>query len=249
VIDRPYEALEQIARHGPPVGGEGPRQGGRREPEATAAMAATMPMTTAATALGSPPLLTRPPADLALADVPADAAARLRGRRVWLVHPWALRAPDADGWRAGTRTGPACGSDAAIGTPGATADVVMADTPGTAACAPLPQDETPLIIGVWPREHTLAWPWSERRWRWVHAAMRGVTDEIWFTDRAGLARALQGAAEVRSVADPHVTPWLQGLAALQPEPLLFPAVDTPCQSWSQWWSRATRGLKQAGELL
>jgi deoxyribodipyrimidine photo-lyase len=249
VIDRPYEALEQIARHGPPVGGDGARRSWRRGPQAAAMMAGTMSATTAAAALGPPPLLTQPPADLPLADVPAEAAARLRGRRVWLVHPWALRAPDANGLGRGTRAGPASASDAAIGTPGTTAAVVTAGTPDTAASAPLPQDETPLIIGVWPREHTLAWPWSERRWRWVHAAMRGVTDEIWFTDRTGLARALQGAAEVRSVADPHVTPWLQGLAALQPEPLLFPAVDTPCQSWSQWWSRATRGLKQAGELL
>ncbi|MEY3271953.1 MAG: hypothetical protein RLZZ341_854, partial [Pseudomonadota bacterium] len=28
-----------------------------------------------------------------------------------------------------------------------------------------------------------------------------------------------------------------------------PPVPRPCGSFSQWWTRATRGLQQAGELL
>jgi deoxyribodipyrimidine photo-lyase len=31
--------------------------------------------------------------------------------------------------------------------------------------------------------------------------------------------------------------------------MLFPEVDRPCSSFSQWWTRTTRGLKLASELL
>ena len=64
-----------------------------------------------------------------------------------------------------------------------------------------------------------------------------------------LARALGVARRVRSVADPHITPWLAPLAQLDAEPALFPLVERRCTSFSQWWTRATRGLLQAEELL
>jgi deoxyribodipyrimidine photo-lyase len=60
---------------------------------------------------------------------------------------------------------------------------------------------------------------------------------------------LAGAASVRSVDDPHITPWLDDLAQLDAAPALFAPVDRPCSSFSQWWTRTTRGLKQAQELL
>jgi deoxyribodipyrimidine photo-lyase len=31
--------------------------------------------------------------------------------------------------------------------------------------------------------------------------------------------------------------------------MLFPPVEQPCSSFSQWWTRATRGRRQAQELL
>jgi deoxyribodipyrimidine photo-lyase len=68
-------------------------------------------------------------------------------------------------------------------------------------------------------------------------------------DAPGLAQALQGAAEVRSVDDPHLRPWWPEGVVLDPAPRLFPLVERPCSSFSQWWTRATRGLRQAQELL
>ena len=188
VVDQPYEALERIARGLDRV-----------------RLPFTAPVPLAGTP--EPALLAEPPADLGL-DAPDPAAAeRLRGRSVWLVHPWALRKPPAD----------------------------------------LPADT--VVIGVYLREHHQAWPWPAARWRWVDAAMAAVAPQRWWVDRAGLAQALAGAAALRSVADPHLGRGWPPQLKLDPAPALFPPVVRRCDSFSQWWTRTTRGLRQAGELL
>jgi deoxyribodipyrimidine photo-lyase len=154
-----------------------------------------------------PLLWSRPPADLRVITPTAADTERLRGRPVWLVHPWALRPPPAD----------------------------------------LPEGTQ--VLGIYSKEHHERWPWPEARWRWVDAAMAALTTERWFVDGTELAALLNGAAHVLSVDDPHITPWLQQVAQLDTAPTLFPAVERRCTSFSQWWSRATRGLKYAEELL
>ena len=193
VVDQSYDALDHIAR---------------------AVRAATAPASVTAetgaagkAATFEPRLHTAPPARLGLRAPDADTAERLRDREVWLVHPWALRAPPAD-------------------------------LPDGAA-----------VIGLYLREQHEAWPWPEARWRWVDAAMAATTPERWTVDAAGLAAALAGAARVRSVDDPHLTRWLQRVARLDAAPTLFPLVVQRCESFSQWWARATRGLQRAEELL
>jgi deoxyribodipyrimidine photo-lyase len=113
--------------------------------------------------------------------------------------------------------------------------------------ADLPQNT--VIIGVYPREHHEAWPWPAARWCWVDEAMAAVAPQRWFVDAAGLATALGGAASVRSVDDPHMTRWLQPVAQLDAAPALFPLVERRCTSFSQWWTRAIRGLRNAEDLL
>jgi deoxyribodipyrimidine photo-lyase len=189
VIDQSYEALERIAR------------GTHAAPQMPS------PGTTDRCATPEPPLHHAPPASLGLRAPDGGTAQRLRGREVWLVHPWALRAPPAE----------------------------------------LPADAA--VIGVYPREHHRMWPWPEARWAWVDAAMAEVAPERWLVDAAGLASALAGAASVRSVDDPQVTRWLQGVASLDAAPSLFPPVAQRCRSFSQWWTRATRGLQRAEALL
>jgi deoxyribodipyrimidine photo-lyase len=137
----------------------------------------------------------------------AGAAERLRGREVWLVHPWALRPPPAD---------------------------VPADA---------------VVIGLHPQEHHRAWPWPAARWQWVDEAMAAVAPERWFASAGQAAAALAGAARVRAVDDPHLPAGFRPLLQLDAAPTLFPPVPRPCGSFSQWWTRATRGLQQAGELL
>ena len=119
------------------------------------------------------------------------------------------------------------------------------------ALRPPPPDvpEGTVAIGVFLQEHHQAWPWPEARWRWVHAAMAGVTSSCWWASTQELQGALQGAASVRSVSDPHLQAWLPAVAQCEPSPGLFPPVERPCSSFSQWWTRATRGRRQAHELL
>ena len=186
VIDRSYEDLERVAR-----GDTAFKPDSRRAAAATA----------------EPALLKAPPAGLGPVAPDASTIARLQGREVWLVHPWALRAAPAD----------------------------------------LPPDA--VRLGVYLQEHHAAWPWPEARWHWVDRAMAEHTEQRWFTTAAGLAQALAGAAGVRSVADPHISRWLPALTRLDAAPALFPPVERHCTSFSQWWTRSTRGLQHAQELL
>lgn len=185
VIDQSYEALDRLAHGHAPVG----------------------PSPASASAVPEPRLLAAPPADLGVFTPDATAAERLRGREIWLVHPWALRAPPSD----------------------------------------LP--EGVLCIGLYLREQHAAWPWPETRWRWVDAAMAAMAAERWHVGAVDLAAALAGAARVRTVDDPHLTRRLEHLAQLDAAPKLFPPVERRCTSFSQWWTRATRGLHRAEELL
>ena len=121
--------------------------------------------------------------------------------------------------------------------------------------AELPPD-TALVFVLLSDFHE-AWPWSERRWRFVAQRVAelaaGKRLQCWHGKAADMATALGGSRRVRSVAEPHLRPWLSSLAEcgveLEAAPMLFPAVAQPCNSFSQWWSRSTRGLKTAAELL
>jgi deoxyribodipyrimidine photo-lyase len=199
VVDQSYEQLEQIAR-------------GTRV--ANAQVLAQPHLPAPHPGVVEPALQVEPPTGLGIlswaGDDPAALAVaekRLRGREVWLVHPWALREPPPD-------------------------------LPASA-----------LVIGLYLREHHATWPWPEARWRWVDTAMAGVTGERWLVDAPGLQRLLASASRVRSVDDPHITRWLHPLAQLDAAPALFPQVDRPCSSFSQWWTRATRGMTDARGLL
>ena len=199
VVDQSYENLDQIAR-------------GKRG--ANAQVLAERQEPPGLQGVIEPALQAAPPTGLGIltfkGDDPVALAAdqeRFRGREVWLIHPWALRAPPSD-------------------------------LPASA-----------VVIGLYLREHHAAWPWHEARWRWVDTAMAAITGERWLVNAQDLRRLLAGAARVRSVDDPHITRWLHPLAQLDAAPALFPQVDRPCSSFSQWWTRATRGLVDAGALL
>lgn len=94
-----------------------------------------------------------------------------------------------------------------------------------------------------------AWPWSARRWRFVGTRMAALAPLRWWGDAAAISTALAGARQVRSMGDPHVDRWLAVWADVAPPPALFLAVDRRCDSFSQWWTRATRVLRDAAELL
>jgi deoxyribodipyrimidine photo-lyase len=79
--------------------------------------------------------------------------------------------------------------------------------------------------------------------------MAQFTAQRYLLDKASLSAALAGAARVRTVADPHILPWLPDGVQAEPAPMLFAQVGRRCTSFSQWWSRATQHLTLAEELL
>jgi deoxyribodipyrimidine photo-lyase len=94
-------------------------------------------------------------------------------------------------------------------------------------------------LGLWLKEYHARWPWSARRWRFVGRALRAASDGMFVLDAPALQAALQGASAVHGTQDPHLAPWLRAWP-LAPKPRLFPAIERPCTSFSQWWHRTTR---------
>jgi deoxyribodipyrimidine photo-lyase len=111
----------------------------------------------------------------------------------------------------------------------------------------LPADT--LVIGLFVAEFHRAWPWSERRWRFVGRRMAELAALRWHGDAAAIGAALAGARSVRSTAEPHLAAWLQHWAECEAAPALFPPVNARCDSFSQWWARTARGLDTAADLL
>jgi deoxyribodipyrimidine photo-lyase len=111
----------------------------------------------------------------------------------------------------------------------------------------LPADT--LVVGVFTADFHRAWPWSDQRWNFVGSRMAELATERWYADAATLGAALQGARRVRSIHEPHLEPWLASWAECSSAPQLFPAVDSRCDSFSRWWTRASRGLKSTAALL
>jgi deoxyribodipyrimidine photo-lyase len=113
--------------------------------------------------------------------------------------------------------------------------------------AALPADT--LGIGVFVADFHRAWPWNERRWQFVASRMAELATERWHGDAAAIGNALKGGRRVRSIDEPHLAPWLARWAECEAAPALFPPVDRRCDSFSQWWARASRGLDSAADLL
>ena len=116
---------------------------------------------------------------------------------------------------------------------------------------PLPADLPPetRVVGLFVADFHQAWPWSDRRWRFVGQRMAEIAAPCWYGDAKAIGAALQGARSVRSIDEPHLAPWLAGWADCAAAPALFASVDRRCDSFSNWWGRASRGLATAADLL
>lgn len=110
----------------------------------------------------------------------------------------------------------------------------------------LPPDT--LVLGVFVADFHHAWPWSDRRWRFAGRRMAELASHRWFGDAAAIGAALAGARRVCTLGEPHLAPWLERWAEGVAPQALFPSVDERCDSFSQWWGRATRGLQSAADL-
>lgn len=113
--------------------------------------------------------------------------------------------------------------------------------------ATLPADT--VVIGIFLADFHGGWPWSAQRWRFVGSRMAELSHERWHGHAADIQAALKSARSVRSVDELHLAPWLGSWADCAAAPALFPPVQRRCDSFSQWWTRASRGLESAADLL
>jgi len=181
VVDTSYEALDAIAR----------------SPQA-------VPSTPQGEGVAEPVCLAGPPAALGCTQPDADA---VRGREVWLVHPWSLGALPAD------------------------------------------LDRDACVIGLFVDDFHRAWPWSERRWQFVGTRMAELAAQRWHGDAQAIGQALSTAKRVRSLAEPHLAPWLPRWAGCVPVAPLFPDLAYRFNSFSPWWAQVSRGLRSIDDLL
>ena len=104
------------------------------------------------------------------------------------------------------------------------------------------------IIGVFLADFHQEWPWSERRWQFVARRMSDVCSECWYGGAFEIGAALKHARSVACFDEPHLAPWLKGLAECETVPTLFTPVDRRCDSFSQWWTRTALEPHSAKEL-
>ena len=105
-----------------------------------------------------------------------------------------------------------------------------------------------LCVAWWPAEFHAAWPWNAARMAFVGARMSALTALQWHGDRAQLAQALAAARSVQTLANGHVAELLPPVVRQRATPRLFAEPDRPCASFSTWWNRVARGLRQLSDL-
>jgi deoxyribodipyrimidine photo-lyase len=105
-----------------------------------------------------------------------------------------------------------------------------------------------LRIGVIDLDFHRRWPWSPARWAFVGLRLQQVCDGVWCGSATETLNALQGAAAVHGVHDAHLSSAFDALHLL-PATRLLPWPARRCVSFSQFWTRVTRGLTQAQELV
>jgi deoxyribodipyrimidine photo-lyase len=121
--------------------------------------------------------------------------------------------------------------------------------PWNLGALPATLDADTVVIGLFVADFHASWPWTAQRWRFVGSRMAEIATERWHGDAVAIGQALKAARSVRSIAEPHLDAWQPAWASCQAAPALFGRVDRRCDSFSQWWSRASRGHDTAADLL
>jgi deoxyribodipyrimidine photo-lyase len=92
------------------------------------------------------------------------------------------------------------------------------------------------------------WPWSARRWQFVATRLQVAGDMCWWAPADALVQALSAAQVLHGVHNPHLSGAFETLNLSAPG-LMLQWPQSRCASFSQFWTRATKGLKQADELV
>ena len=110
----------------------------------------------------------------------------------------------------------------------------------------LPKDT--VVVAWLPLDFHAAWPWSAARWAFVQTRMHALTSLTFASDAALLAQLLGAARSVETTANPHVSPFLPACVRQRAAPRLFDELEELSPSFSHWWNRSTRRVKQLADL-
>ena len=106
------------------------------------------------------------------------------------------------------------------------------------------------VLGVMLKGFHQRWPWALHRWQFVGERLAALApQQRWWGTADEIRVALTGALRVCTVDDPHLDPVLAGAVERVAPPMLFEPVDRRCDSFSQWWTRVSRGREDARDLL
>jgi deoxyribodipyrimidine photo-lyase len=100
--------------------------------------------------------------------------------------------------------------------------------------ADAPEGSTP--IAVLDAAFHCAWPWSERRWRFVGTRMAALASHRWIGERDMLHAALAAARSVRGLHNLHLGSAFDTFN-LAPMPRAFTDPPTRCRSFSAFWNK------------
>ena len=104
-----------------------------------------------------------------------------------------------------------------------------------------------LTLGIASTPFHARWPWSPARWHFVGTRMQAMCDVMWAGPPEALRAAWTGAAAVHGVQDRH-GPGPASDAAPNPRehwldsPRCFEWPAQRCRSFSQFWTRVSRGV-------
>lgn len=110
-------------------------------------------------------------------------------------------------------------------------------------------DDQTYRIGIIHLPAHAAWPWSERRWKFVRTAMAAVTDVIWIGDLAQLDVKAAASVTAQATLFPGYREVLPKVATLKPAPRLLPNPTMACRSFSKFYERARRDVDSFAGLL
>jgi deoxyribodipyrimidine photo-lyase len=102
------------------------------------------------------------------------------------------------------------------------------------ALADAPQGTLP--VAVLDTAFHRAWPWGERRWRFVGTRMAALTPLRWIGERDMLHAALATARSVRGLHNLHLASAFDTFD-LAPMPRAFTDPSTRCRSFSAFWNQ------------
>lgn len=105
-----------------------------------------------------------------------------------------------------------------------------------------------VVLGWWPDEFFSGWRWNESRFEFVSQRMAQVCHLQWHGCSTELHQAVSSARSVQTQSNLHMDPHMPMSITKRRPTSLFEEVPMPCDSFTSWWKKSTRGCRTVNEL-